>query len=255
MDTIDILITHAHLFTMQGDGVGYIADGAVAVRGQRIAAVGTTSDLMARFRAAETDIRTRIDASDCAVLPGLVDAHIHTTLSIVRGVAQDVAHWMQTALAPYTRHITPEAALAGSRLNALEALKAGTTTFCDNGGIFPGWPQVYDELGARARLAPMVNGLPPGGMAGWKLGDVYPLDEPYINEPPNQDFRGGTIPLDEYFVLGDNRNNSQDSRDGWMVERDDIIGKAWLLIGLFNGEWGFVPNYPLEEQMPSSESN
>lgn len=167
----DLLITHAHVFTMQGVGVGYVADSAVAVQGDKIAAVGTTAELAARFRAAET-----LDATGCALLPGFVDAHIHTTLSIVRGVAQDVANWMQTALAPYTRHITPEAALAGSRLNVLEALKAGTTTFCDNGGIFPGWPQVYDELGARARLAPMVNGLPSGGMAGWKLGDVYPLD-------------------------------------------------------------------------------
>jgi 5-methylthioadenosine/S-adenosylhomocysteine deaminase len=171
MELADTLIIHAHLFTMQGDGVGYVADGAVAVKRQRIAVVGTTSDLMARFQATTT-----LDAGDCAVLPGLVDAHIHTTLAVVRGVAQDVAHWMQTALAPYTRHITPQAALAGCRLNTLEALKTGTTTFCDNGGLFPGWPQVFDDFGARARLAPMVNGLPSGGMAGWKLGDVYPLD-------------------------------------------------------------------------------
>ena len=171
VEHVDTLVAHAHLFTMRGGGVGYVADGAVAVRGQRIAAVGTSDDLASRFQAAET-----IDASDCAVLPGLVDAHIHTTLAIVRGVAQDVAHWMQSALAPYSRHITHQAALAGCRLNTLEALKSGTTTFCDNGGIFPGWPQVFAELGVRARLAPMVNGLPPGGMAGWKLGDLYPLD-------------------------------------------------------------------------------
>ena len=38
----DTLFAHAHLFTMQGEGVGYIADGAVAVEGTRIVAVGTT---------------------------------------------------------------------------------------------------------------------------------------------------------------------------------------------------------------------
>ncbi len=68
----DVLVTHAHLFTMSGQGVGYIADGAVAVQGQRIAAVGFTEELVARFRAAEI-----IDASGCAVLPGLIDVHTH----------------------------------------------------------------------------------------------------------------------------------------------------------------------------------
>ena len=167
----DILVAHAHLFTMQGAGVGYIADGAVAVRGSQIAAVGTTAELRARYEAAET-----IDATDCAVLPGLIDAHMHTTLSIVRGVAQDVRHWMQKALAPYSKHITHGAQVAGTRLNALEALKAGTTTQCDYGGVYPGWAEFYEQSGIRARLAPVFNALPPGGMAGWRVGDLYPFD-------------------------------------------------------------------------------
>ena len=43
----DTLITHAHLFTLRGEGVGYVADGAVAVKGSRIAAVGSTAELTA----------------------------------------------------------------------------------------------------------------------------------------------------------------------------------------------------------------
>lgn len=167
----DTLVTHAHLFTMQGQGVGYVADGAVAVKGNRIAAVGPTSELAARFQAAET-----VDATGCAVLPGLIDAHMHTRLAIVRGVAQDVAHWMQRALAPYTRHITPQAALAGTRLNVLEALKAGTTTHGEYARPIPGWGEVFADVGLRARLTPNINALPPGGMAGWKVGDLYPFD-------------------------------------------------------------------------------
>ena len=170
-EAADRLIVHAHLFTMAGDGVGYVADGAVAVRGDRIAAVGATLDLTARYKTAET-----IDATGCAVLPGLIDAHMHTPLALVRGVAQDVAHWMQRALAPYSRHITPEAALAGTQLNILEALKAGTTTMVDYTRPFPGWAEAFEQAGVRARLTPTINALPPGGMAGWKLGDLYPLD-------------------------------------------------------------------------------
>ena len=171
-ENADILITHSHLFTLQGEGVGYVPDGAVAVKGRVIAAVGPSAELTARFRAAET-----LDASDCAVLPGLIDAHMHTPLAIVRGVAQDVKHWMQRALAPYSRHITPEAALAGSRLNVLEALKAGTTTFVDYTRPFPGWAEFFAQVGVRARLTPTVNAFPPGGMAGWKVGDLYPFNE------------------------------------------------------------------------------
>ncbi len=83
---VDMLIVNAHLFTMQGSGVGYVPQGGLAVSGSRIAAVGPAAELVARYAAAET-----IDATDCAVLPGLIDAHMHTPWAVVRGVAQDVA--------------------------------------------------------------------------------------------------------------------------------------------------------------------
>jgi len=165
------LIIHAHLVTMQGEGVGYVADGAIAIAGSHIAAVGSTADLTARFQAAET-----VDATDCAVLPGLIDAHMHTPWAIARGVAQDVAHWMQKALAPYSRHLTPEAALAGAKLNVLEALKAGTTTMVDYTQPIPGWAEFFVQTGVRGRLTPNINALPRGGMAGWRIGDLYPFD-------------------------------------------------------------------------------
>lgn len=72
-EQIDILIAHPHLFTMQGAGVGYVPDGAIAIADSRIVAVGPTAELTARFQTDE-----RIDASHCAVLPGLIDAHMHT---------------------------------------------------------------------------------------------------------------------------------------------------------------------------------
>ncbi len=168
---VDTLITHAHLFTMTGSGVGYVADGAVAIAGSQIVATGSTTELTQRYQVAETT-----DATDCAVLPGLVDAHMHTPWAIARGVAQDVANWMQRALSPYARHITPAAALAGTQLNIVEALKSGTTTFGDYAHPVAGWAESFVQLGVRARLTPTINAMPPGGMAGWRVGDLYPLD-------------------------------------------------------------------------------
>ena len=79
------------------------------------------------------------------------------------------------------------------------------------------------------------------------------LDEPYIKEDPEYRLRPQEIPEDEYFVLGDNRNNASDSHTGWTVPRQNIIGKAWLSIWPA-GDWGFVNNYPLNEQMENSAS-
>lgn len=172
MQRVDTLFVHAHLLTMQGEGVGYIGDGALAVAGSRIVDVGSTLTLRGRYGADET-----IDTRGCAVLPGLIDAHMHTPLAILRGVAQDVAHWMQKALAPYTRHLTPGAMIAGTRLNILEGLRAGTTTFGDYYDPVPGWAETFADFGVRACLTPLINALPVGGMAGWRVGDLYPLDE------------------------------------------------------------------------------
>ena len=74
-----------------------------------------------------------------------------------------------------------------------------------------------------------------------KDGNVLPLDEPYIKKAPRSLFNGGTIPENEYFMLGDNRNNSSDSRTGWTVPRQNIVGKAWLSIWP-PSQWGIAPN-------------
>jgi signal peptidase I len=83
-----------------------------------------------------------------------------------------------------------------------------------------------------------------------KDGVVYindrPLDEPYqLNGSPQYTFPELRVPSNEYFVLGDNRNNSNDSHNGWTVPRKNIMGKAWLLIWP-SSEWGVIPDYSLE---------
>jgi signal peptidase I len=65
------------------------------------------------------------------------------------------------------------------------------------------------------------------------INDVA-INEPYIKEPMNSDYGKHTIPPDSYFVLGDNRNISADSRTGWFLPRDDIIGRAMIIYWPFS---------------------
>ncbi|MBA7611640.1 Signal peptidase I S [subsurface metagenome] len=99
-----------------------------------------------------------------------------------------------------------------------------------------------------------IIGLP-GETIEVKTGVVYvngsPLDEPYTKEQPSYTFGPQKIPENEYFVLGDNRNNSNDSHNGWTVPRQNIIGKAWFSIWPLS-EWGLVTNYSLQEQPTAS---
>ena len=99
-----------------------------------------------------------------------------------------------------------------------------------------------------------VIGLPGESVAIWD-GKTYVyttdgqeliLDEPYEAEEMSRDFAKQAVPEGYYYVMGDNRNNSNDSRMGWMVPVDNIIGKAWLSIWPPD-RWGLALNYPFPE--------
>jgi len=106
----------------------------------------------------------------------------------------------------------------------------------------------------RADYIKRIIGLP-GDTVEIKMGVVYvngsPLDEAYIKDQPSYTLQTKKIPENEYFVLGDNRNNSNDSHNGWTVPRQNIIGKAWLSIWPPR-QWGVVASYPLAEQITNS---
>ncbi len=80
---------------------------------------------------------------------------------------------------------------------------------------------------------------------GRVLINGVPLNEPYISGPPTYN-RTWKLSEGEYFVLGDNRNNSSDSHVWGTLPRDNIIGKA--VFRYWPPEkWGLIPHYTFPE--------
>ncbi len=124
----DLLLSGGTVVTMDA-GYRVVEQGAVAVRGERIVAVGPARELAARFAGART-----IDTTGRIVMPGLVNTHTHVPMTLMRGVADDVELmvWLTKYIWPAEAlHVTPEFVTWGTRLAAWEMIRTGTTTFAD----------------------------------------------------------------------------------------------------------------------------
>lgn len=127
---IDLLIVHGTVITVD-PARRVIEDGAVAVKADRIVAVGDTSTLQAQFRAIKT-----INAHRKAVLPGLIDCHAHAGHGLLKTLGGgNAAAWMEACRVVYTTGSDEHFWYAEAKLAALERLRFGTTTgVCMFGG-------------------------------------------------------------------------------------------------------------------------
>lgn len=158
---------------------------------------------------------------------------------------------------------------------SIQTFIVGQTSMLPN--VQPGWWVMVDKLSYRftePRRGDIIIFKPPyevgqGGDFIKRLiavpGDtvevrglkVYingvPLTEPYLVNVPHYTMSARTIPEDEYFVLGDNRDTSTDSHYGWLVPRDDIVGRGWIIMWP-PSQWGRAPNHNLDNQVSSATS-
>jgi 5-methylthioadenosine/S-adenosylhomocysteine deaminase len=125
---VDLVVRGGTVVTMDASR-RVIEDGAVAVSGGKIVAVGRRADVERRFSGREV-----IDAGGRVVMPGLVNGHTHVPMTLFRGLADDLDlnEWLTKYIFPAeAKNVSEEFVRAGTRLGLAEMIRGGTTTYCD----------------------------------------------------------------------------------------------------------------------------
>lgn len=169
MKKIDMLVQARHMYTMEGSGLGYKANGVLAIDGGKIIDV-LDNDVARSTYTAEQDIVL----DHHVVMPGFIDAHMHTGDNIMRGLAQDTAHWMMYGLQPFDNVVQDDELDAGSRLAIIEAIKAGTTTLTDYNWQMDNVCEFIKKTGARGHITQMIRAIV---SRVYKPGELYEFDE------------------------------------------------------------------------------
>jgi 5-methylthioadenosine/S-adenosylhomocysteine deaminase len=121
-ESVDILIRGGTVITMDSTR-RVLDDGAVAIRGQRIVAVGPTRELVARYIG-----RDVIDARRKIVMPGLIDGHGHAGHGLVKSLGMDLDQFYPVTEQLYARGSTVDFWRADALLTGVERIKFGVTT-------------------------------------------------------------------------------------------------------------------------------
>ena len=156
-ELVDLLLVNGAVVTMDPGGNVFL-DGAVAVRGREIIAVGATSELVARYEARET-----ADCRGCAIIPGLINAHAHVPMSLLRGLVADqqLDVWLFGYMFPVeSRFVDSDFVYTGTLLSCTEMIRGGTTTFVDMYYFEEQVARAVDETGMRAICGQTVMRLP-----------------------------------------------------------------------------------------------
>src|SRR5687768_9275312 len=123
--TCDLLLTNALVLTMDEQFTIHQSSG-VAINGDKIVAVGPDA---LTHQAADT-----IDCGGRVVMPGLVNAHTHAPMALLRGLADDLKLdvWLMGYMMPVEREfVNPDFVRLGTRLGCAEMIRSGVTCFAD----------------------------------------------------------------------------------------------------------------------------
>ncbi|MEX2273344.1 MAG: amidohydrolase [Vicinamibacterales bacterium] len=145
-----------------------IENGAVAIQGETIVAVGTAASVGGAYPGAE-----RVDATGHVIMPGLINTHGHAPMVLYRGLADDMAlmDWLQQYIFPAeAKTVSPDFVRVGTRLAALEMIESGTTTYADMYYFEEEIAAATKAAGLRAVLGQTIIQFPVADAKTWQEG-------------------------------------------------------------------------------------
>lgn len=147
MESQSILIKNANILNPIGNGQTETKNSDLLIVDDKISEISAGID--------ESSADKIIDASDKILMPGLVNTHTHISMSLLRGIADDLEldTWLNDHIWPMEAHLSEEYCYIGALLGACEMIKSGTTTFSDMYFYMDGVARAVDEIGMRAVLS------------------------------------------------------------------------------------------------------
>jgi len=164
-ENVDWIIRARYVVTMDRTH-RVIENGALAIKGSRIAAVDTQASIARAFTAART-----LEKPDSLIAPGLIDTHTHAPMSLFRAIADDrrLEDWLHNFIFPAeSKNVTAEFVRWGTRLACLEMVLAGITTYTDMYYFEDAQAETAREAGVRAVLGQTVIGFPAPDYKTWQ---------------------------------------------------------------------------------------
>ncbi len=173
METVSTLLKNALLLTMD-DQFNLYEPGAIAIKDGAILALGYENDITSRFSGVEV-----VDCGGKILMPGLVNAHTHVPMTLLRGLADDLRLdvWLLGYMMPVEREfVSPDFVRLGTKLACAEMIRNGITSFADMYYFEEDVARATAEAGMRAICSQTVLKFPTPDASSYEESLAYARD-------------------------------------------------------------------------------
>lgn len=180
MNSADILVSNGIVLTLDNKN-SQIKNGSVAIKKDKIVAVGNAEEFAA------WEVSKIIDASDCIIMPGLVNTHTHAAMVAFRGLADDLPlmTWLNDYIFPAESKLDEEKVYRATLHACSEMIMSGTTCFCDMYLFEDAVARAAKRAGMRAVVGEVLYDFPSPNYGPIEQGFAYSeiLIEKWKNDP------------------------------------------------------------------------